>query len=367
MATGNGYFDESVREAVVTKIGASVPGDAIMRTYGAVPNLFNAVLQNNATNLAIVEDGNELRAKVLWTESDDDAVLEDGDVLTSCEPSTIKPGSYSQTYDLTKKFGRNPFEVEHYKFKENYYGGDAATVIAQQLVQADYYMAQAMNAYVYSILNANFYPVATGDLIWNPGAVYTGGASGIGVTLDSNGMYPSTLYADMMTLAEAHNINGAFVVGGAQLHNWKLRASTSAGFNNTDQNRIDLFPNVYADIKGFASVPNESFLVSPTSYALAVRNYFDDTRASQIPGIVERGMTVVPSDKGERKHFTVPSRYIPGLLYDVTNWTKCISNGNYSEVFQVGVSAQMFMNPKSINEVSTNTGILKFLNAADIS
>ena len=123
-------------------------------------------------------------------------------------------------------------------------------------------------------------------------------------------------------------------------------------------------PNWYPDATTFRTTPYETFVVSPTAYAFAIRNYFNDANASEIPAMRNGGMYEVSSDVGIRKHYTWESKIIPGLFYDVTSFTKCIGEKNYTEVFQMSVMGQLFANPKSINEETENTGILKIISDA---
>jgi len=157
--------------------------------------------------------------------------------------------------------------------------------------------------------------------------------------------YNNELYIKMVIDAQLNQINDPFVVDSGSLYREYLRAQLDQGNaeGSGNQKRTMLFPT-YFDLRGFPKAPvtDSTFLVSPYSYAFAVRNY--NTSAPEI----------VETKNLRQIRYSIPSNSVPGVTYDVYKQVVC-SGHRFKHEYLIEARHGFYLNPTGC-DVETAVG-----------
>lgn len=135
-----------------------------------------------------------------------------------------------------------------------------------------------------------------------------------------------------------------YLLDGTNLWAAAYKANIFQGNDNGkgDALMYNQFPFVFDPLTMATVAPNKTYMVNSSAVALITGNYWDAVRREMAPG-----------------HFvyTVGSRNLPGVAYDVHEITACASN-DFVTSWQVRINYQYVLNPKGCN--TERTGILAF-------
>lgn len=147
-----------------------------------------------------------------------------------------------------------------------------------------------------------------------------------------------------MLSAEFSRFVRPYVVSGVNSFADYQRSLKMAGNLNVAgiQNMYDTYNWVFDPITVEANAPNKSYLVNASALALVTGNYW-----SAVPTAITADHTV----------FSVPSRNLPGISYDIHQYRTCTSD-DFVFSYKIRVNWSYILNPKGCT--ATRTGILAF-------
>ncbi|MGG5486260.1 hypothetical protein [Gaetbulibacter sp. PBL-D1] len=147
--------------------------------------------------------------------------------------------------------------------------------------------------------------------------------------------YTNDLYVKMAIDAKLNKLVDPFIVDNGALYRYYLKAQLDQGNSDGkgDKQRTMLF-DTYFDLVGFPTAPvtDDTFLISSSAYAFASRNYFTDKPTDHHP------------KEGKQTRFTIPSRNIPGLKYDVVYEYSC-SGKRFIHKYYIEANFDFVLNP----------------------
>ena len=122
----------------------------------------------------------------------------------------------------------------------------------------------------------------------------------------------------------------------------KARAYAANGEGKGENNLWGTLPVVFDPLKMESVNAGKTYMINPHSLALITDNWWD-----AVP--VEHG--------GNHRMFTVPSRNIPGVSYDVHNVETC-SSDDFVSSWQIRANYEFVLNPEGCT--ANRTGVLAF-------
>lgn len=122
----------------------------------------------------------------------------------------------------------------------------------------------------------------------------------------------------------------------------KARAYAANGEGKGENNLWGTLPVVFDPLKIEELAAGKTYMINPSSLALITDNWWD----------------AVPIEHaGNHRMFTLPSRTIPGVSYDIHNTETC-SSDDFVSSWQIRVNYEFVLNPEGCT--ANRTGILAF-------
>jgi hypothetical protein len=144
--------------------------------------------------------------------------------------------------------------------------------------------------------------------------------------------------------------NNPYLLDGLNLYT-KMRKAAAFGANDDGRGAASLYRElnvVFDPISMSSAAPDTTFMVNPGSVALVTDNWWD-------------AMPMVFA--GNHRTFTIQSRALPGVSYDVHEIETCTSN-EFVTSWQIRVNYEFVLNPEGCT--ADRTGILSFKKIAGI-
>jgi hypothetical protein len=314
----------------------------MMNDFGVAKALLESQLAN-VEPLQRSANGKDQNVTIHWMEHVPQALADP--CAADCEFTGDESGTYSENKDLTDCV-EYTFSIDESKFHNSYF--DPIDSLAKQFLVADHVLANDLNAKALAFLDANIgiseydLPSQTSNL-----------AAGITIPAAS---FNSALFAQLQTAVKLNRFNAPFMVGGISMSEqvFLQQTDTTEGAAGRLQRwgTMPLFFDTDADGLGGDS-DNASFIVNAGSYAVAIRNTAPETP-------MEMGF------EGRRK-YSIPSRFIDGVRWDVFERKVCSNAGeDVTTHFLVKARVGFFLAPQYTQKDGgvgepTNTGILKLL------
>lgn len=255
-----------------------------------------------------------------------------------CDNAGEKLSTNAQIYslDFCKQV---PFSVSEYDLVDNEF--DWSTLIAKGLLKADVELVNALAAYAVSVLNANKGVNAMGT--GSKGVV-----SGADTYVEA-AYWDAKLIAYFSRVAQLNKFTAPILASGANLYEDNFIIGKMTGDANGKGNAalMGTFP-IYWDLWNIDTVNTPdlvTYMLSMGSVALANRTYN--------PSNLE-----VVNAPDLQKRWTIPSKFVPGITYDVFYDAEC-DNDFVKHNFRLKLLADVFVNPAGCT--ATNTGILTFV------
>lgn len=314
-------FDDRVKQQFIPQIGI----------IEGIRNAQTALVKPKFTQIKDSQGKNKkYDVEVIW----ENACELEATECTVCEIDGTKLSTNAQTYSL--EFCREvKFSIDEYDYVDNEF--DAALAVAKSMLRADKELCEAYAQYIVSVLEAN------------KGVNAFNGGKGVVVGSDTYivpAYWDAKLMAYFMRVALLNRFTTPTLISGSNLFEEyfvinKLNADMNGKGNAA---LMQQFP-IFFDLFNIDSVndPNlVTYLLSQNSVAMASRNYN--------PMAIETF--------GASKRWSMQSRFIPELTYDVFNTVEC-SNDMVKTQFKVKLLADLFVNPEGCE--ADNTGILTFI------
>lgn len=219
---------------------------------------------------------------------------------------------------------------------------DRAMEIAKQIVRhlnaMDTYMAEQYIAFLVANKGEHEFTEAT-----------IGSANGLDWEVAAN-MWTDGLALEMSLAAQIARFPQVYILDGLNLYNI-IRKAGFYGANDNGRGEAAIWDSmtyVSDPLKMRTAAPDTTFVINPGSIALVTDNWYDPVPQQPAPG-----HTV----------FTLPSRNLPGVSYDVTRIDACSDNG-YVTSWKFRVNYKFVINPEGCK--ADRTGILSYKKIAGI-
>jgi hypothetical protein len=309
----NGDVTASQHLDILLKAEEMWTNSQLMTAYTPHADAAIAVLNNQtATFEALTDKNKDNKVKVTWINP---CGVQTAPAAPRCDidGQELSTGVNEYEYNLRRsteglKINRNDFRTNIYDYNEFVAKGLLLHVKALD----EWWAQQALiKLHAYAGVNA---AVAAGG---RPAAGYTY-ATGTGITTIPASAYGVGIVAAMMQQAIMNQMPGAYLIDNGLLYQPILNAKLNTP-NADDKGlaaRADmLFGRLTEDMFNFgaAGITEDLFAINPGAVAMKTRARF--TRAPE-----------VLTGQVQQTRFSIPSRVLPGVEYDVVYTLKCIEN-----------------------------------------
>jgi hypothetical protein len=356
MSTTPGVFSETTLFNVRDRADRMMLDDRIKQQFIPKINIFNYIrnLQTATLNQKFNQrSGKEYDVEVSWMNACDTFDSDD----ESCVFKGEEVSTNIETYTLQKRIVKE-FYMEDYKFRTNDYESEEA--IAKAMLRIDSLISEQFARYLVGRLDTfagvNAVPSAENrEVLGN-------------ITRIPPHEWTPELMAYLARVAIMNRFTNPALISGANL--WELNFVTNANRVNAngggDYIMINEFP-LWFDLFNVDTVMTPdyvSFMVSQGALAMASKNWNADT----------------PYRSFEDMRYTMPSRFMPGMKYDVYYTNRCFpkeaddvdtsgtgsgyKKDTLAHNWKVVFTGDLFLNPLGCDE--DNSGVLKFVNADSI-
>lgn len=333
MSTVAGAFDETLLMNFVVRADEVNADGRVKLQYMPNWDSLNAALQvTNARVLApISASKKDFDVEVEWMNTCEMAVEDN----TDCEFDGVKSSTNVKEYKLEhEKVVR--FSVDEYDFRDNRV--DTEESVAKQFLAADKALVEWLNQLTIARLET-----------FSGVNEYDGDK---GTVSGTDTFIPAAYWnADLMgyfhKISILNRFNSPILLNGHNLYTQNYLAAAKAGNANGAGDAV-LFGTIpsYWDLFWMDAISDAqvSYLIQNGSIAFASKTYNPDT-----PQVVNGVFT----------RYTIDSKWVPGLKYDVFYEPECTTSDAVKHNFKVKVKADMFLNPTGC--AATNTGVLRFV------
>jgi hypothetical protein len=286
--------------------------------------------------------------EIMWENVCSDLSIPD----VSCEIGGPEASTNAHTYTLYKRIVKG-FTVDDDKFRDNEY--DSNIIIAKLILQAEKQIAEEFTQYCIAQLNffAGVNQVTNGKGFVNP-------ADNTITDID-----PANWTAEIMAyfarVMQLNRFSNAAMITGSNLYETLYVAAAMAA-NAEGKGDYILWNKmpIWFDLFNVDTVNNPelyTYMVEQGSIAMASKAFNPDA--------------VTRTFHDER--YTMPSRFLPGMTYDVFYTNECKTDGTYKDVlkhhWKIVLTADIFKNPYGCDAIEDggqigglNSGILRFRN-----
>jgi len=324
-----------------------------MQVFNYINSLQTAQL-NNALNAKAKK---QYEVEISWLNACSDFSIDD----TSCAIGGNEPSTNTVTYELTKRIVKG-FSVNDAKFRDNEYDSDEA--IAKTLLQIDKQITEEFSQYLVGRLDAfaGVNQVTNGKGVINP----------IDDTITD--IAPANWTAEIMAyfnrVVQLNRFSNPAMISGSNLYEtlFIAMANNANAEGKGDYILWNGLP-IWFDLFNVDSVMTPdlyTFLVEQGSIAIANKAFNPDSAFTSFSDV----------------RYTLPSRFMPGMTYDVFYNNNCNSSESdygsgkdfnkdtLKHNWKVVFTADMFKNPFGCDAIEDggvqtggeNSGILKFRN-----
>ena len=301
--------------------------------YIANVEAFKAIKENQSANVTVLETGKDLKATISW--------IQDCDIeVTTCtDDCTIDgPELSTESKDLEiRQCVKTSFKVEAKGFRTNLY--DMEEVVAKGMLKSSKVLDEEITKRGIAFLNSS----AGVNVYAGPLGTLSSGDTQIAAVNWSTQLLP---YLRMV--ATKNRFNNPFMLSG---ENYYFTDNEAVYNKENSDGKGDYVRNSllkrYYDLFNIEAVNDPdmvTYLINRGAIAFASKNY-DPANPYSImnPG---------------QQRYSIESRNLPGVRYDVIYTTKCISNKIY-HVWDFRGYIEFFLNPTGC--VADRTGVLRFL------
>ena len=301
--------------------------------YIADVEAFKALKENQSANVSTLETGKDFKTTISW--------IQDCDIVATactddCSIDGVELSTESKDLEITSCV-KTSFKVERKGFRTNLY--DMQEVVAKGMLKAskvlDEEITKAGIAFLNTSAGANIYAGPLGTLV-------SGDTEIAALNWDTR------LLPYLRMVATKNRFNNPFMLSGENY--WYADNEATYNKDNADgkgDNVRNSLLKRYYDLFNIEAVNDPdlvTYLINRGAVAFASKNY----DPAQPYDIMNPG----------QKRYSIESRNLPGVRYDVIYTTKCISNKIY-DVWDFRGYYDFFLNPTGC--VADRTGILRFL------
>lgn len=349
MSITQGEFNETVLLNQIDRADRMMLDDRIKQQFIPKIALYNYVqsLQTATLNTAFnARPGKEYDVEINWMNACD--TFDSNDV--SCNFDGNEVSTNAQEYTLQKRIVKE-FKVMDYKFRDNQYDADEA--VAKALLRIDKLISEEFTQYL------------TTQLDTFAGVNQVGSIDNRIVAGNATFIPPEEWTAEIMAYIARTSIMNRFtnpaLISGANL--WESiyvanakRGEFDAGKDYVLWNGMPIWFDLF-NVDAPMSPDFVTFMVSQGALAMASKTWNPD----------------VPFRSFDDIRYTIPSRFMSGMKYDVFYTNKCHPDGSVSNpsegykkdtlahFYKVVLTADLYLNPLGCDQ--ENSGVLKFVNS----
>ena len=265
-------------------------------------------LQTASLNTALNSiDKKEYDVEITWMNACDDFEIDD----ISCELGGEEPSTNSQLYTLRKRFTHG-FSVREDAFRDNDYAMQEA--ISKTLLRIDKTIAERFNRYMIDFINASAGVNVVPD---RPG--FTTDAVNRRTDIDA-AEWTAPIMAYLSRVMLLNRLRNGIILTGSNLYETLL---VDGAMQANDDGKGDMIlwngMNFLFDLPNVDAVnaPDMyTYLLTQGAYAVVNKTWNPDT----------------PSQNFHDIRYTMPSRFIPGMKYDVFYNNECQKDGGDTDI-----------------------------------
>lgn len=337
MSKPEGNFDCAALMLTQVKID-QMWGDSQANTvdFIAETTTLNTMIQNQTAEFPQLKNADkDTSVKIVWIA--DCAADDPKDCTDLCDVGGAEIESDCKEYSITECTKRG-FNISEKVFRTSIFSREE--VLARQLLKKMKAMDEAITQ------------DALGKLITFKGVNKNTNKPGV---VSGNDTYIGAEYVDanlmgyLTTTAVLNRMRNSFLLSGDMLNMQKWMYSmeaTNAQNGQANKNKIEAIP-LFNDLWNFDQVFGQKamLLVNKSAYAFVSKNRFSSTP-------IEYG------NGADITMFSIPSKNLPGVVYDVTYKTKC-ENDEIIHMYSLTARWDLFQNPLPCD--TDMTGVLSFI------
>lgn len=308
----------------------------LKQDYESKVDVLTAIRAEQTARLQILEEPEKDRElRVYWPADCSTSLADCGD---ACEIGGPEPEARCETYalDICKKAG---FSIKEYTFRTSELNKEqvVAKALAKRMKELDEYLAQTVVAKLNAFAGANKFLTGIGD------------PDSGGVTYIAPSYWTADIYGYFSQVAIMNQLNNVFMVHGGNLYQIYWQAQMNQVNANQKDGVLKLQSiRSYWDMFNIDGVNNPdrvSYMISKGAIAFASKAYYGATPTNYMDDI----------------RYSIESKALPGVRYDVFYNNECYSggNGDVKHNWTLYVKAGFFLNPVGCDE--DVTGIIKFV------
>jgi hypothetical protein len=332
MSTTAGVFTETLLQNVRLMADAIMFNDRIKLQYSPQAEVLNALPRIQTARITPLENREkDYTVEVEWMNACGMEVTS----CTSCTTCDTETSTNVQTYSLTQ-CDQTCFQVDENVFLTNDF--NAAEAIAKGLLRADALLVESIAQYMVAVLNAN-------------DGVNVQGTRGIGTVVGNTTQIAAANWTAaaipyVISVGQSNRFTSPVFLSGMNMYEAWLTANLNSGNDNGKgaQAMFNTMP-FYFDIVNIDAVNTPtyiSYLISTGALAFASKAYHTPQMRTMSWG----------------KTYSMPSRFLPGLMIDVLVKEECTEHNLNKMDFILNTKYDILVNPTGCD--GTNTGILSF-------
>ena len=332
-------------------------------------------LQTASLNTALnARDGKEYDVEITWMNACDDFEIED----VSCAIGGNSPSTNTKLYTLKKRFAYG-FSVAEDTFRDNEY--DQTEAIAKSFLRIDKEASEALTRYLITFLNASAGVNAVAD---RPG--FTTDAVNRRTDIDA-AEWTAPIMAYLARVMLLNRLQNGLILTGSNLYETHI-VDRANGANADGKGDVVLWNGMQFafdpfNVDGVNNADMYTYLLTQGAHAIVNKTWNPDA----------------PTPNFHDIRYTMPSRFMPGIKYDVFYNNECqtsegdafaqaaegvtwrehlvnepnLRDGNFrsdalQHNYKIVLTAEAFLNPLGCDESNLgtewteNTGILRLRN-----
>lgn len=336
MAFVAGDFTASQLSAAILKADNMWADSMLKADYTANVEVVTALRAEQTANVSILENKDKDRnVKIHWLATCGNEVEDDDD--DTCTIGGAEAGVDSKEYALTikKKYG---FSIKEDTFRTNEYNME--DVVARCFLDADKALSEAIAvsavARVDSFKGVNQAAAGIGTVVGSETEVHSAD-------------WTSRLFAYLTKVSKLNKFSSPFLLSGDNLFEERLVTMLSeANANGKGDKMLFSLLRTYFDLFNVDTVLSplqKTFMINRGAIAFASKAKY----------------TAVPIKYKEQDRWSIESRNLPGVRYDVYYTNKCTEDDMQHD-FTVRAWYDFYNNPTGCT--ATNTGVLSFKRVA---
>lgn len=335
MATSEnaGNFDCADLQVINVAIDRAWADNQINKDYTSYAQSLTAIMTEQTASMPDLENvEKDEKVKVYWSADCSDTLADCDDDCTVGGPT---PEAQCKEYqlDICKKAG---FSIPEKRFRKSNLTREevVARAMLKRMKELDEFLARTVIAKLDAFAGVNQYP-GIGTVVG-------------GLTYVNPALWTADVMGYLAQVGIMNKLANPFVLNGTNL--WQ--ANWQAQFNNLNQNQRDEMAKFGAlrtywdpfNVDTVNAGNKVSYLVDKGAVAFVNKAYYPLNSPIEYLGA---GQT----------RYSIASRNIPGVFYDVVYTNRCVANEIYHD-FTLYVNAGIFQNPLGCNP--DVTGVLKF-------